>query len=479
MPLAAAAAGAGSHINIVVIGDSYSAGNGAGDYYSPSVLPQQEPIGVSDTPSWLRDHGHTVTLTDRACSGGVTDDYWNPRDLGDRSEVGGCHASTGDQVVTTHVGAGLFSTCNTTLRAQRDSVDKSTDLVLFTFGGNDIHFSDIVQQCFIVGKRDPGRCGKGRRRQRPPGRRDQDAGPHQGHPRGSAQESVAPGCQGRLARRTHKLIGDINYVLKSHNILHQVTDTYDAATNVRGIGVKGSTVQANAVAAAETARRRRRLRHLSSSGPEAVRRSPARSASGVKNLDSWMRRTVPDAASDTWYHPNPAGHEQYAGILESNYGDRDPGSSVTEAQGLDLVFVIDTTGSMSGTIQAVKDDVNAVVDKLAEGTSSYRIAVVSYRDQPAIHGRLRDYASRLDLAFTDRRRRGQGRGGWPGRRRRRRHPRIGVLGPGSCHQASLALDGEEGGRPLHRCSCTRPRTDLEPRPRPRSSPTHSLSTRRW
>ncbi len=49
--------------------------------------------------------------------------------------------------------------------------------------------------------------------------------------------------------------------------------------------------------------------------------------------------------------------------------------------GLDLIFVIDLTGSMWDDIDEVKSQASAIVDEVAE-VSGYRIAIVGYRDLP-------------------------------------------------------------------------------------------------
>ncbi len=47
---------------------------------------------------------------------------------------------------------------------------------------------------------------------------------------------------------------------------------------------------------------------------------------------------------------------------------------------VDLVFVVDTTGSMTDDIDAVKRDLHAIHAALAQKTTDYRIGVVAYRD---------------------------------------------------------------------------------------------------
>jgi hypothetical protein len=55
---------------------------------------------------------------------------------------------------------------------------------------------------------------------------------------------------------------------------------------------------------------------------------------------------------------------------------------------------------MAGTIDSVRRRVEAVADRLAAGTSSYRMAVVSFRDHPEHTGDSSDYPSRVDQDFT-------------------------------------------------------------------------------
>lgn len=61
---------------------------------------------------------------------------------------------------------------------------------------------------------------------------------------------------------------------------------------------------------------------------------------------------------------------------------------------LDLVFVIDTTGSMGDDIAAVKEAAVNVVDEVARQAESYRIGLVLYRDQGDI------YVTNSALGFT-------------------------------------------------------------------------------
>ncbi|GAA3943205.1 hypothetical protein Aau02nite_49290 [Amorphoplanes auranticolor] len=398
--LQAAAASPEKRLSIALVGDSFSAGNGAGNYENPTLCYRSRTNWSMRYRDWLHGRGYAAEVFNRACSGGVMKDYWTQRDVGNLPEVGRCHSGTGDEIITTVVG-GPTSLCNTKLRPQKESITKTTDLVLFTFGGNDVRFKNIVEECFIVGDRDPGDC---RARVKYANERLDDTGSD-----GMAAQlkDILVDMRRRLRPDAKvvvlgypQLVGDVDFVLKFRNKLTgKITDTYDAAKKVRELGVKGRTVQEKAIAAAETEVGSDFVTHL----PQALDRFAGHEPdprAGLKNPNSWFVEPFQAAHPLTWYHPNPEGHEQYKNILTANFGAGATGTPVETAQALDLIFVVDTTGSMGGTIDAVKNRVNAVADRLAAGTSSYRIAVVSYRDQPGHTGDPSDYPSRLDQEFT-------------------------------------------------------------------------------
>lgn len=64
---------------------------------------------------------------------------------------------------------------------------------------------------------------------------------------------------------------------------------------------------------------------------------------------------------------------------------------------LDVAFVIDSTGSMSDEIDAVKDNVNQLVGQIGTIDPDFRVALVDYKDEPAQDSA---YQARLDVGFT-------------------------------------------------------------------------------
>ena len=64
---------------------------------------------------------------------------------------------------------------------------------------------------------------------------------------------------------------------------------------------------------------------------------------------------------------------------------------------LDLVFAIDTTGSMGGEIAQVRDNVTALANTIASTSANYRFALVDYKDGP---DQGDPYRAQVDLNFT-------------------------------------------------------------------------------
>lgn len=68
---------------------------------------------------------------------------------------------------------------------------------------------------------------------------------------------------------------------------------------------------------------------------------------------------------------------------------------------LDLIFLVDTTGSMWDDIDAVKASANEIVEALDFEGLDYRVTIANYKDYPCCgYGGSKDYVYKLDLPFT-------------------------------------------------------------------------------
>ncbi len=74
----------------------------------------------------------------------------------------------------------------------------------------------------------------------------------------------------------------------------------------------------------------------------------------------------------------------------------------TATEGIDLCFVVDTTGSMGDDIANARENMKGILTTLSEKTENYRVAIVDYRDFPTRSGcSSYDYPSKVHLGFTN------------------------------------------------------------------------------
>ena len=177
-------------LTVVLMGDSYTSGNGArtsaGDpaYYGPARCLQSTQTWGEQYASTLNTRGYAVALLNRACSAATTDSVTHSRYL-KRTDVlrvaqpepAGTYlpdsvytdwasrqpqctpAPASAEFVVTAVnrttradgGRDITVSCAHWLRPQVDALSPDVDLVLLTVGGNDVHFPDIVRNCLILG----------------------------------------------------------------------------------------------------------------------------------------------------------------------------------------------------------------------------------------------------------------------------------------------------------------------------------------
>lgn len=161
----------------VQLGDSYSSGNGAGNYTEKNCWRSPNNYGARVA----RRAG--ASYTNAACSGGVVADILNPRDIGSAKWVTRTYRVDGSVVdargqwlkqaqannlcgtpaqpdfsyrytFSSSSGVGSLYTatvkCQLVAAPQINSVNTSTDAVFLTVGGNDIGFTSILTQCLAL-----------------------------------------------------------------------------------------------------------------------------------------------------------------------------------------------------------------------------------------------------------------------------------------------------------------------------------------
>jgi hypothetical protein len=411
-------------LRILVLGDSYSAGNGAGaptgNYYPPSPCMRSHDNWAEQYAQTLDESGFAVTLVNHACSDAVSADMWRPRKLGtvhaflsspapitSQAELkkyvlahGACKPQAPDddyyaidRVSWDNILRQVDYTCTRYLKAQIDFVNETYDLVLFTMGGNDVHFSEIVKQCFVAVLHDPGDC-----------RRNVESA------RKTLDSYVRPSVTSILKMIGQKLRPSAKIVYVAYPYLERdpnftlvsVTgsDTYRAGAAVRRLGDDGDAMQRAVVDQYNRTT-------PEEDGPRAIFVDKTKAAfaghepHGDDNdhgTDRWIFSYADTTTVREWYHPTPRGHQAWAAMM-ATYGAFGVVPSVVEGRqsNIDLAIVVDNTGSMSNTIDAVKVNIGDILDELASKATNYRISIVTYRDQPP-EG---DYVSRVEQPFTD------------------------------------------------------------------------------
>ncbi len=115
---ASAAAASSNVLSILVVGDSYSAGNGAGDYTGDAGCYQSKRNYAWDFARLVEaaPYHQPANVTNVACSGATTSWFFN-KEHNRPPEI--------------------------------DAVNNSYNLIFLTIGGDDIDFADIVQYCLV------------------------------------------------------------------------------------------------------------------------------------------------------------------------------------------------------------------------------------------------------------------------------------------------------------------------------------------
>ena len=170
-----------------------------------------------------------------------------------------------------------------------------------------------------------------------------------------------------------------------------------------------------------------------------------RTRSGGSGSSSAARSTSTIGDQKEIYHPNPTGHTELANCLHP-YGSFGTAGARTGGD-VDVVFVIDTTGSMFDDIAAVKSFATQSVDLLQDrprATASRWSPIATGRGRRATRATIRPVSisasptQALDHVGDQR----------DVRQRRRRLSRIGLLGAYERHRPGLAPGRAEGRDPL-------------------------------
>lgn len=364
----------GETLSVTLLGDSYSAGNGAGNY-EPGAEGNSYRSTINwarNYVSWLNDQGIYTNFNNVAHSGHTTHDVLN---------------------------------------TQLNTVPEHTDVAMLTIGGNDVNFDAIVTQCFLAGARDPESC---------------ETAVEQAEENlpevMNRTEQIFQNLDAKLASDAEIILvgypllaSDREYELAyCHGLDAFCEDPFDAGTAVRNLGNKATELQ-QAMVADWNSGSNIKATYVDSIETAFAGHEPDPSAWN-RNDHRWINeffetagrlgddgKTKSDGSLDSanFYHPNVIGHEQIAVEISNKVGVPEARQPLTETSGdIDIVFTLDTTGSMYSAIDNVKENIREIVAEVHAQSSSARFALVTYRDHPVSGGDLDDYPAQVEVDFT-------------------------------------------------------------------------------
>jgi LPXTG-motif cell wall-anchored protein len=277
---------------VTQLGDSYSAGNGAGGYYGE--------------PGAYRSHNNYATI--------YTNWLASQPNLPVQYES---VAHSGNETIDV-------------LSDQIRKVDPDTDLAIFTIGGNDVGFQNIVRYCFVLGSRSASDC-----------RTNVDAASKRIPAVGTATQRIFQSLSFRLKPGADIVL--VGYPHLSTAASFEICDyvqvcwwraTYDVSKGVRALADKARQMQIDAVAAWNATNPANRAIFVDGIDTlfEGHEPSPGQ---GFNNPKRWINRffeteTLQNGDSNVdysysadkmeWYHPGITGHAKIGEYLETKLG---------------------------------------------------------------------------------------------------------------------------------------------------------------
>lgn len=347
---------------VVQLGDSYSAGNGAGRYWGDPEARLSHNNYAEKYTDWLNTQPNMfVRYTSYAHSGAETND-----------------------VLTTQI----------------PQVPADADLVMFTIGGNDVGFQGIVKYCFVLGYRSADDC-----------RQNIDSATEQ-VPRVERQlATIFDTLSSRMKPGAEIML--VGYPQLSTAAAHELCDyvfvcwgshSYDASKAVRDLGTSAAAMQRRVVNAWNATNPANPVVYADGVAaafeghepePDTLKRNPYQWVNGLLSTETRVvgidGRTDYDASKDTlnWYHPGTVGHAEVAKVIQKDIG-LTPGAKRMQARNAALaapaptarlsaaVAPEDETGPSAWLLGPFVQKVGTSIDLDARGTIAGDDAIIAY-----------------------------------------------------------------------------------------------------
>lgn len=357
---------ASNALHVTLLGDSYSAGNGAGSYYGEEGAYRSRNNWAHTYVDWLNDQGTPTTLTNLAHSGNITNDIIDEKN------------------------------------GQLNDLPSNTDLVMFTIGGNDVNFDEIVKQCFAVGVRDPDTCQE---KVEAAGDKLPDVKKNTIEILKKIDDKLPDGAQ-------VVLVGYPRLATNREYILNEFDASYNAGEGVRGLSDQATQVQSDLTKEWNAEHPGLKVTYIDGvinafdghePDPAVTNRNEYRWINEFLETDGERGddgKTVSRGSGDSneFYHPNLIGHAEIAELIKQKIGIPNAVNPDNFKGDIDIVFVVDSTGSMENDATAVRNNIASIMQETRQRASSYRFALVDYKDHPQYNPN--NYLAKTDVDFT-------------------------------------------------------------------------------
>ncbi len=351
----------GKYLTVTLIGDSYTAGNGAGAYYGPKGSYRSTRNWGHTYVNWLNSQGVHTTVHNLAASGAVTKNV---------------------------------------LEKQIPALDPTTDVVMLTIGGNDIKFEEIVKGCFAKYLSGYDACKKAM----------------------TFAETTFPETRENIVKvlkaAQAKLESDAQIILVGYPLLSMDKDwslkkrkeTFPAAQKIREFGMFATQEQQKLVDtwnadSANTVKVTFVPTEIHFAGhepdPDQDTRNPLRwlnefledegkaghDGTVTSKEQSILGLIFGGADYSSWYHPNITGHAEIANLLQQKIGIPSNVRSVRNPKrDSDIVFVVETSTATAEKLDQIKKQIRRVVDEATrtatDAGKEARFSLVTFRDLP-------------------------------------------------------------------------------------------------
>ena len=339
-------------INIVHIGDSYSAGNGAGSYYGGIKYFRSRKNWGEKYVKLLKTTDTKVNYLNIAQSGNTTNFMLNTDYL--------------------------------------DDIPENTDLILMTIGGNDVNFGDIVKQCFVIGLRDGSTCEK---------------------LINSAKENLPAAIKGTeeiLKKLEDKLSPNSQIILAGYPLLSLDTDyslatcsqkiyslctewdSYPVAQDIRALGKLANYHQSD-LAKEWNNEHDMKLIYVDTISDKFSGHEPNPSIFSRNDVrwineffetmgeidSSGKTKSKSTGTVEEWYHPNITGHQKIGATVFEKTGVPTVARDITSnSSNIDIVFTIGSLKNNKDYTNII-NSINSSIDTLKRKNSSVRYSLIA------------------------------------------------------------------------------------------------------